>query len=431
MSGRLRYLPLLALLLLGQAAQAEEPQVEFQLSGLGGTQKREAVLGADTFFALAHRGLRLTIGLPLRFRPGEGVRKEDWDERTDYGRLIREVSYTSERHGVLVRVAPLLWYSLGTGNLVSMIHSTLDPDHWRTGLDLSLHGKIGGLDAFLDSILDPEILGTRLYVRPLSLIDPTGIFGRLEFAATLAGDIAAPYAYVARQGVRPLEPSGLPATKTKRLAAAGVDIRWPILRFEEAEVTPYFAHSGVAEGSGLHAGLALDLRPSRKLRLGLQGEFRWLGNGYVAPYFDTLYMVERYDFDGLPKAGLQDEPGRRYGFGTGFSFSLKDVFSAVWALDLDNDGRFTSVKLWAELFPWRNVGLTFGYAARGMPRFSRIVSPDRLLLSSLCEIFVSRYFSVFFAYSREPKVFSGKAGFEHYGSSDTLFAGVRLRISNR
>ncbi len=43
----------------------------------------------------------------------------------------------------------------------------------------------------------------------------------------------------------------------------GVDARWPVFRGREAEVVPYIAMAQAGDGSGWHAGLALDLRPGR------------------------------------------------------------------------------------------------------------------------------------------------------------------------
>lgn len=411
-------------------AWAEEPVAAAHVSAFGGMIKRRGAVGADAFFDLGHRGVRLTVGAPLRFHPDSGLRREDWDERTDYGRVVREVSYSRPDQGVLLRLAPLSGYSLGVGNLVSGFHSTLDPDHWRTGFEGAYHGAIGGVDTFVDSVLDPEVLGARIHVKPFHLLHPDGVFGRFEVGGTLAGDVAAPWEFETVAHSRVLGPAGLPRASHRKVSAVSVDARWPILKSREAEVVPYFAMAQAGDGSGWHAGLALDLRPGRPVRFGLQGELRRLGAGYVAPYFDSLYMVDRWDFGGVPKADAV-RAGDRWGFGTGLTFEWEGVFAAFALFDLDGDGRFTTLRAGARVTMTRRVFLNLTYLSRGIPRFRRLITPDRVVFAVSCEVTLSRFFTAFASYARDPDVRGSGPDIGRYGSSDTLLAGLRLSFGNR
>ncbi len=417
----------------GRPARADEPVAAAHVSALGGMIKRHGSIGADVFFDLGHKGFRLTLGAPLRFHPESGLRREDWDERGDYGRVVREVSLSRADRGLFLRVAPLSGYQMGVGNLVSQFRSTLDPDHWRTGFEGAYHGTTGGVDVFVDSVLDPEVLGGRLHVRPFSFLHPDGLFGRFEVGGTLAGDVAAPAEHVRVGGTRSLDSAGLPRVTRRDVTAMGVDARWPVFRGREAEVVPYFAMAQAGDGSGWHAGLALDLRPGRKVRFGLQGEFRRLGAGYVAPYFDSLYMVDRWDLGGVPKAGAvrADEVPRRYGFGTGLTLAIDGVFAAFVLLDLDGDGRFTTLRAGANATITRRVQVTLTYLSRGIPRFSRVVTPDRVVFAVSCDLALSRLFTAFASYARDPAVHRSGPDLGGYGSSDTLLAGLRFSFGNR
>lgn len=430
----IRGLVVVATLLAGTGrARAEEPVAAAHVSALGGMIKRHGAVGADVFFDLAHQGFRVTLGAPLRFHPDSGLRREDWDERTDYGRVVREVSFSRPDRGLLLRVAPLSGYQMGVGNLVSQFYSTLDPDHWRMGFEGAYHGSTGGVDGFVDSILDPEILGVRLHVRPFSFLHPDGLFGRFEVGGTLVGDVVAPDDYARGGGARTIGSAGLPRVSRRSVTAMGVDARWPVFRGREAEVVPYFAMAQAGDGSGWHAGLALDLRPGRRVRFGLEGEFRRLGAGYVAPYFDSLYMVDRWDFGDAPKASTirEGEVRRRWGFGSGLTFAMDGVFAAFLLLDLDADGRFTTLRAGVDATVARGVRLAFTYLARGIPRFSRLVTPDRVVFAASCEAALSRFFTVFASYARDPAVRRNGPDLGTYGSSDTLLAGLRFSFGNR
>ncbi len=414
-------------------SRSDEPVAAAHVSALGGMVKRDGVIGGDVFFDVGHRGFRAILGVPLRFEPDSGLRREDWDERADYGRVVWEVSFSHPEKGVLLRVAPLAGYSLGVGNLVSVFYSTLDPDHWRTGFAGAYHGRPGGLDVFVDSVLDPQVLGARLHVRPLSFLHPDGVFGRLEVGATLAGDMDAPADYVLERGLRTLDAVGLPRVTREGVSAIGVDARWPVLRAREAEVVPFFAMAQAAQGSGWHAGLALDLRPGRRLRFGLQGDLRRLGAGYVAPYFDSLYMVDRWDLGGEPKvtALRLGEAPRRWGFGAGLTLGLDRVFAAYVLLDLDGVGRFTTLRAGASATLSRRVRLSLTYLSRGIPRFARVVSPDRVVFAVSCEVALSRFFTAFASYAHDPTVRRSGQDRGRYASSETVLGGIRFSFGYR
>lgn len=420
-------------LLGGSRIEADEPVAAAHVSALGGMVKREGVIGGDAFFDLAHRGFRMTLGVPLRFQPGDGVRREDWDERSDYGRVVREVSYSSPDQGIVLRAAPLTGYSLGVGNLVSGFYSTLDSDHWRTGFEGAYHGATGGMDVFVDSVPDPEILGARLHVKPFHVLHPDGLFGRLEVGGSLVGDLAAPGEFVVVAGSRVLDAAGLPRARRRTVSASGVDARWPVLKSREVEVVPYFALAHAKDGSGWHVGLALDLHPKRSVRFGLQGELRRLGNGYVAPYFDSLYMVDRWDIGGLSKASLlgTDAPGRRWGFGTGLTLRLEQAFSAFLLFDFDGDGRFTTMRAGAQAVIARRLSLNLTLLSRGIPRFARLFDPERVVFGFSCEVALSRFFTAFASYAHEPHVHRNPPDLGWYGSSDTILSGLRLSFGNR
>ena len=429
-------LPVIAAVIAAGAVRnlrAEPVSAAAHVSGLGGMIRHRGALGADMFFDLQAHGFRATFGLPLRFHPGSGLRHEDWDETTDYGRIAREVSYSDPRRGVAARLAPLSGFSLGVGNLVSLFYSTLDTDHWRTGASLSYQGAAGGLDAFLDSFLDPEVLGARLFVRPLHSLNPDGLFGRFEIGGTLVGDLYAPESFLLRNGVRVLDSVGLPRASRRKKPGVGVDARWPVIRSDEVEVVPYFALSHAGNGAGWHAGLALGLHPGQKVRFDLQAEYRRLGAGYVASYFGSLYPVDRWDIEGSPQAAVvrSDEIPRRFGFAAGVNVSVAEAFSSFLLFDLDRDGRFTAVRASGEVHLTRRVSLTLVYLARGFEQAKDILRPHRVVFAAMVEGSLSRFFTVFGSYSRDPTVLRGGADLGRYGASDTLFAGVRLSFGTR
>lgn len=419
----------------GPPVSAEEKVDDLVLgwyvSGLGGMIDREWSFGGDAFLDLSIKGFRMAVGVPFRFDAG-GFRKEHWDETGDFGRLIREISYQRTDLRLFLAIHPVSKTSLGVGNLVSHFDSVVDADHWSTGFTGSYYGDYGGVDVFLDSLLAPSIVGGRIHVRPFEAIHPGGFVGRLEIGGTLVADFRAP-AEFQRLG-RPIILTGknLPQVHQKRLIGAGIDVRWPVYQAEAAEVVPYFAMSMVESGSGLHLGIALDIKTVESVRFGLVGEWRYLGAGYVAPYFDSLYMVDRYDFastnpyNAKTKARILDDVlDVRMGAMAGVFVEVKDVATTWIQLDWDNQGQYTQLRFGLDLDILDLVGVRLSFAERGIPAFRKLFDPDRFVFAAVLDVDLTKNVTIFGSYSREVSIRRSGMDVGLYRPTDGFLIGVR------
>lgn len=417
-------------------AAAEEKDDDLVLgwyaSGYGGMIDRRWAFGADAFLDLSIKGFRMTVGAPLRFH-ADGFRDEHWDEVTDFGRLVREISYERPDLRLFLKIGPVAGFSLGVGNLVSFFHSTVDADHWRTGFTGSFHSKYGGVDVFLDSLLPPEMAGGRLYVRPFEAIHPGGFVGRLEIGGTLLADFRAPMEF-RRAGRRVvLAGANLPDVDREAVIGAGIDVRWPVYQGPIAEVVPYVAMSMVENGSGLHVGLALDIRPAESFRFGVAGEWRYLGAHYLASYFDSLYMLDRFDFlsmdpyNAKTKARILDDlVVTRMGAMAMVFFEMADTVSTWIQLDWDNQSRFSQLRLGLDLNVLDLVGLQVSLVERGIPTFSKLFDPDRFLFAAALDVNVTRNVSVFASYHRDLSVRRSGEAVGLYRPTDGFLVGLRV-----
>ena len=91
-------LVLIAALVAPAAAVADESPkqddwfVETFLSGLGGIVHRDATGGFDAMLAFGKGSFRTALAAPMRFGRG-GLRRADWDEVNDYGRIVADVGW--------------------------------------------------------------------------------------------------------------------------------------------------------------------------------------------------------------------------------------------------------------------------------------------------------------------------------------------------
>lgn len=403
---------------------AKDEGVGFSGSGLGGIIHRELALGFDGFLLVESRGLSIAVGAPLRF-VSNGIRKKDWDEVADFGKIVSEVRWGKPGRGFYLKIGCLTGYGLGLGDLVSGFYSTVDLDHWHTGLQVSYKGRYGGVDGFVGSILAPEITGLRLYLAPFG--SSQGIFSGLEFGGSFIGDFRAPFTpqRVGKNIV--LDEDGLPKSERKVLLSSGFDIRWAVIRMQTVEVSPYFAFSNISDGIGTHLGIIIKVKPSNDLGLELTSEWKYLGRRYVSPYFDALYAIDRYEFLVEPKARLvSDVEKSRYGVRAGFALYWRHVFSFRSALDLDWEGMFTSFRSGLVFSPIKDIRVLATLTERGIDSFSDMFDPERGVLATLFEWQIHRNVAIFGSYVRDVMMSETGKSRGRWVSTDTALGGIRL-----
>jgi len=397
------------------------------LTGLGGMIHRDWVVGFDAFGVLHVGHFNAVLGAPMRFDE-TGVRRQDWDEPTDFGRVVGELAVHLRDDLFSARIGTISGLTLGTGAAVQGFRSTLDPDHWRTGATVALHTGGAGGDAFLDSVIAPALAGARVYVRPLYPLSPGGLWGRLEFGGTFAGDWSAPYRFRRdRDHARiTLSSSGLPEAETQGVWAAVGDMRWPVVKTADVEVAPRASYVSLRGASGLHAGLDLWARPARRIRFGLAGEWRRLWAGNMASYFDGLYAIDRFDLGGEPQARLLDRILEdRQGMMVGMFFEWTEGLKISSRLELDQDGRANAFAAEATLEMGR-VRAVSNLGMRGFETPARFLRPDRFMFAACLEVRILPVFWVLAAYGRDAAVRQSGEDQGLYLSSDSAFVGLRL-----
>ncbi len=427
-------LVLIAALVAPAAAVADESPkqddwfVETFLSGLGGIVHRDATGGFDAMLAFGKGSFRTALAAPMRFGRG-GLRRADWDEVNDYGRIVADVGWGRPDDLFSFRAGSLADVTLGVGNLVSRYSSTLDPDHWRSGVQAAIHADVAGADLFVDSFLGPSVTAGRVYVRPFWPLNPGGIAGRIELGASAAFDFQAPedLVFAADHGIA-LASANLPDATHRVVTGLGLDLRWPVVKFPQVEVTPYTAFGWVAQAWGVHAGIDLAFEPAKGWRFGLTGEFRRLWDGYVASWFDTTYMADRIELAGLTKLrGVEQFTDTRLGMMVGAWLKWKRAVSFWTVLDLDQDGRWSALRAGFALEYGRfRAGLLF--AEKGLPQARSLVSPDRLFFAASLDVELAPVIAVFASYARDVAVRTDGPDRGRYLPSDTAMGGFRLQF---
>ena len=255
---------------------------------------------------------RIAPRLPLRFRIIDEdpeteaiIRMEDWDEVSDWARLLAYVQYGAWGEDLILRYGELNGVTLGHGSLVNRYFNTIDIDHYQGGI--YFYGDLGlvGGEAVLNDVFGPDMLGGRAFVRPFDWMKdgPLPIRG-LKLAATAAFDFAAPLAVdVGEDGLFPTPENEPVVLADSFFWMAGLDLELPIVSRPHLDVVPYVDVASLEmETFGLHVGSMFNIRFNPKSSLRIRAEYRFVGEDHVPGYVSPFYEIERYAWlGGEPK----------------------------------------------------------------------------------------------------------------------------------
>lgn len=279
-------------------------------AGRGRASVEIAHIGEDTYLDLDFiyvfkvDAWRIAPQLPLRLRfidekPESGgvIREEDWDEPSDWARLLAFIQYGSYDQPFFFRYGELNGVTIGHGSLVNRYFNTVDVDHYQGGLFANFDGGFAGGEVMLDNLFDPEILVGRAYVRPFSLFESWARPLRLlKFGVTAGADFTAPLAVSSAGGGIYAHPDWRPVVLADEVAGLfSADIEVPAVSTPHFDLVPYTDFATVdGKGFGWHLGTYVNFRftPTAALRMRL--EYRFQGKGYEPGYISPFYEIQRY-----------------------------------------------------------------------------------------------------------------------------------------
>lgn len=243
--------------------------------------------------ALGKFGIGLNVKLNYRFTGGAGnefeIRTADWVPTSFQGFLdiylpkITYVRWDEKGAPLYVKLGSIDDGTLGNGFIMGGYANTLFvPDDRHFGLAFDLDGALFGfpylgVETFAGDLAELDVLGARLFVRPLIWLG-VPIIRDLQIGATYATDLK-PYLY------------DYPTDLTERsVAVYGVDTRLPILNLKMLSLAA-FADAATIEGESYGGMVGFGGRILSFLTYGAQ--LRVLGAGFIPMYFDATYDLFR------------------------------------------------------------------------------------------------------------------------------------------
>ena len=259
------------------------------------------------------------------------IRKEDWDEPSDFFRMIRYVQYGQKRDPLYARFGTLA-SDIGHGTIMSRYLNTADLNTFRPGLHTEVNLDFGGIELMTSDVITlwgqsslSQLVGTRVHVKPLGFVAPDSPFNMFALGVSYVSDLNAPetLSTVTNDDGSTsfaLDDDGrYVVEKAGSLGVLGLDIEADVLNSDILDILLYTDYNMIADaGNGLHIGTLMDFNLSLgiSVRMPVRFEYRIFDADYIPQYFNSFYEIERFSVladgvSGLTKKtmvqGLSDE----------------------------------------------------------------------------------------------------------------------------
>jgi hypothetical protein len=279
------------------------------LDVFGVARPRLSVKGGEEFEFELGAALRLRL---LDLEPletggdyGGRLRREDWDERSDFGQILRELRIGRDDGHFQLRAGGFSSYSLGAGWLVNRYHNRLSPDYHPAGGNFTAYLGPTRVELFASDVVAARLFAGELRVDLGRILSGQEAAGRFLFSLDVAHDF------------------GEAGGKTPPLSGASAGLQVGVLENETLQLWVQAAAGARADTlieSVPDYGAALGVVVASQLEeVALTGrlEARRQGGRFRFGFFGAGYELGRFSGVGLSEQPLAEEvlPATFSGYG--------------------------------------------------------------------------------------------------------------------
>lgn len=300
------------------------------------------------------------LDLNLQFDSKGKLRKENFNETSDYLSIIRYIRYGQKMEPIYVKVGAIDYYTLGHGTILHRYNNSPSFDTRKIGLVTDLDFEKFGFESMYSDFSQGGVLGFRGYVRPLQFTDLSSIpvIGNFEFGISFAGDFNenAPIILASKN---PLTNELVISKKENTLTVFGFDFGFPIVNTSTFNLKFYTDYVKFSEyGDGAATGLIANLNGLGIVNASAKLERRWNSDKFIPSYFNSLYEIERFRIDDRTNSAVSKIQQLKYatdpenGFFGELGISIMNLFQIVGSFEkLDKAPRSGILHLSTDISP--------------------------------------------------------------------------------
>jgi len=238
------------------------------------------------------------------------LRKRDWDERSDYAKVIRYIRYGGEERNFYLNINRLFNHSVGHGPVIRNYNPNLNYNTTRVSATFDAYKGFVGFESMINDIVDPDVMGVLAFVRPFEMVTPNNLFlSRLSFGVQASMGLRVPTRIGYENGL--FDPSkDLPIPQvdgdlnvmtagTETVTILGLDVETKLIRTQTTDLKVYAdIQQMVDRGKGYTAGALLRMsfgQPATSA-LRLRAEAHYFEPNYLPQFFDTFYDIQKLQF---------------------------------------------------------------------------------------------------------------------------------------
>lgn len=247
--------------------------------------------------AFANFGIGLDLNLEIN-KEGK-LRKENFNEFSDYLSLIRYARYGQKNDPFYVRLGALDYSTLGHGSIMYLYNNRPSYDSRKNGLEFDVDFTTFGFESVYGSFGESGVAGLRGFVRPLMFTSLANVpvIGNLELGASYVTDFNK-YVGVTEGYIDNQSNKFIASEDEGNLSIIGLDLGLPIIRSGVFGLDLYFDYAKILDfGSGTALGGIISLNGLGLVSLRAKMERRFNGDNYIPSYFNSFYELERFQFD--------------------------------------------------------------------------------------------------------------------------------------
>jgi hypothetical protein len=250
------------------------------------------------------------------------LRREDWDEASDFAKIIRNVVVGGQEQPFYLSLSRLYDQTFGHGTAVRHYNPNIDYNTARLGANLDFSKAALGVQAMANDLVRPDVVGVLGFIRPFRPFSNSVLLRSLSFGGSWlrGGNQPKGLKYepgLFRKAYNQLIPEvdsnlNLQGSTFHQASIVGLDVEAKVVRSTWADVKVYADYDKLLQyGSGVTVGSLgrFSFGQPAHQAIRARAEVSLFGPAFMPSYFDTFHDIFQYQY--LP-AGYKASNGMTY-----------------------------------------------------------------------------------------------------------------------